>query len=166
MKDLIIVIPAYNEEGTAETILNSWMGTLNPLNIEYEIQVFNDGSTDNTSDTVENMCKQQYPQIKLINLPHSGFSKTLHSIYQRSFETKWIFRADFDDEIMPEEFLKLWQNRMDVDAVFGIRNHRQNFIREIVSIGGKLWIRILFGQGIIDTNIPFRLLKYNKFKDK
>ncbi len=161
--DLTLLIPAYNEEKTAFKIISSWEKVLNDLKINYQIIIFNDGSTDNTLEEIKKISKNN-TRIKIINLPHYGYNKTINTIYTYQLNTNWIFQADFDDEIMPEEFKKLWELKENQNAVLGIRKNRKNIIRTSVSMFASLWIKLLFGKGIKDVNIPFRLLKYDTFQ--
>ena len=53
MKKLSILIPAYNEERTIHFILNKIEAVSLPYNIEKEIIIVNDCSTDNTKTAIE-----------------------------------------------------------------------------------------------------------------
>ncbi|MBR4315801.1 MAG: glycosyltransferase family 2 protein [Alphaproteobacteria bacterium] len=161
--NLIILIPAYNEEKTVDLLLNGWSRVLSSLSIDYKIMIFDDGSTDATRERVLAL-KKMDDNIILLPLKHCGYNKTINTIYNYSLDTEWIFQADFDDEIMPDEFLKLWKLKDDVDAVLGVRLHRQNLLRTVVSSFASFWVKFLFGYGVKDVNIPFRLLRYDVFK--
>ena len=140
--NLIILIPAYNEEKTVDLLLNGWSRVLSSLSIDYKIMIFDDGSTDATRERVLAL-KKMDDNIILLPLKHCGYNKTINTIYNYSLDTEWIFQADFDDEIMPDEFLKLWKLKDDVDAVLGVRLHRQNLLRTVVSSFASFWIKFL-----------------------
>ena len=50
MKNLTIIIPMYNEEGSIKKTISSIKETLSNCDIQYEIICVNDGSTDNTKN--------------------------------------------------------------------------------------------------------------------
>lgn len=163
LTDLIIIMPLYNESQTIKNTLNLWINTLEKLNINYIIEIYNDGSTDNSSDVIKNI---NNPKIKLIENPHQGFSKTLYNAYKNVEETEFVFHADSDDEISPVYFEEFWQNRNNADLIIGKRIHReQSIYRKIATNMATYTISFLYGKGITDTNIPFRLLKRKDLQD-
>ena len=60
-----IVIPIYNEEDNIEKLSESIIEAM--LNINYEVLFINDGSTDNSAHTIEEITKI-HANFKLINL--------------------------------------------------------------------------------------------------
>lgn len=65
MKEISIVIPAFNEEGFIAKLLDSLEKLRYPKS-SYEVIVVNDGSTDRTAEIV-----QRYAGVRLINLSHN-----------------------------------------------------------------------------------------------
>ena len=49
-KELSVIFPIYNEEETIEKTLLEWKNTLDNLQINYEIILAEDGSTDSTKE--------------------------------------------------------------------------------------------------------------------
>ncbi len=64
MKELSIVIPAYNEEDSITETLNKVIGAIDDSGINYEIVVVNDGSKDNTGKLLEEYKSKNYETIK------------------------------------------------------------------------------------------------------
>jgi dolichol-phosphate mannosyltransferase len=58
--DLVLVIPAYNEEGCIENVINLWtQGISNILkNENFKILVINDGSKDNTGAILDEIASK------------------------------------------------------------------------------------------------------------
>jgi hypothetical protein len=72
---------------------------------------------------------------------------------------EWVFQTDSDDEMSPAKFKELWGEREGYKALFGFRSGRQqNLGRLIISAVSRLAVRMLFGQGIVDVNTPYRLM--------
>jgi glycosyltransferase involved in cell wall biosynthesis len=67
-KDLSIIVPCYNIENYIEQCLES---VCSIKNINYEILVIDDGSSDKSAEIVSFYSKQ-YPQVKLISQPNGG----------------------------------------------------------------------------------------------
>lgn len=64
---LSVIIPAYNEEKNIEKTVRSIFGYLKSRNIEHEIIVVTDGSTDKTADIVR-LLKTELSTLELIDL--------------------------------------------------------------------------------------------------
>ena len=103
MKKLSILIPAYNVENYIEECINSILN----LNIDYEIIIINDGSTDKTLKKIQKYKKYNY--IKIISQENMGISKTRNNLL-KSATGKYIFFLDADDYINKENFIKLLNN--------------------------------------------------------
>jgi glycosyltransferase involved in cell wall biosynthesis len=167
-KDIIIIIPLYNESLTIENTLNQWVSILHKLQLDYNICVFNDSSTDNSKEIVEKF-KANNPNIKLFNCKHQGFSKILYFAYKNVKDSEYIFHADSDNEILPKNFEILYKERFNADLLLGYRIDRKIPIyRKIVTILASSIISFLFSnskQIVHDANVPFRLIKTQLLSD-
>ena len=76
--NLVILIPAYNEEKTVDLLLNGWSKVLPSLSIDYKIMIFDDGSTDATRERVLAL-KKMDDNIILLPLKHCGYNKTINT---------------------------------------------------------------------------------------
>lgn len=164
MKKLTVVMPVYNEDEVIAGVLEEWCTELRQLGINYELHVYNDGSTDDTLRKINEVAKDN-DEIKLIDKPNSGHGPTIIEGYRNS-TSEWIFQTDSDNEINPDQFEKLWEKRSENDFIIGIRTNRESPIsRKIVSFVSKWTVRILYGSGVSDVNCPCRLYKNEKFTD-
>lgn len=166
MYELIIVIPVYNESKIIKTVAQDWITNLEPLNINYRIKLYNDGSTDNT--LVE--CKKiagKYPDlIEVIDKANSGHGPTILKAYKENLDCDWIFQVDSDNEISASYFNSLWVDREFNDLVIGIRRGRTSSLsRKIITFISNMTVKLFYGKGIIDVNIPYRLMRVSVFKD-
>jgi hypothetical protein len=62
----------------------------------------------------------------------------------------------------PDAFAELWNRRDAYDAVFAYRQGRgQGAARRLLTTGARLAVRMLFGPGVRDANVPYRLIRAN-----
>jgi glycosyltransferase involved in cell wall biosynthesis len=68
LKDITILIPAYNEENCIVRTIETLVDFLEQRFTSYEIIVVDDGSTDRTTDLVEGLMKSQsqHGEIRLL----------------------------------------------------------------------------------------------------
>ncbi len=154
MKDLTVIIPAYNEEkGLRDTVL----GILNVVkDNSWKIIVINDGSTDNTVSTLKGI-----KDIEVINHPYNkGYGASLKTGILNS-KTDLVAFYDADGQHRPEDLVKLYENFADYDMLIGKRekDSHQEWIRK----PGK-WIlarvaNFLTGRKIPDLNSGLRVIK-------
>lgn len=162
--DLVIVMPVYNEEECIVNVIQSWLDILSHIDIRFQILLLNDGSTDSTAQVLTVFNKN--PHINIINKHNSGHGPTILMGYRMALDmSDWIFQCDSDDEMKAEHFPDLWQKRMNYDVLFGIRHNRsQSSGRKIISMVSRLTVKQLFGKGISDVNVPYRLISNHVMK--
>jgi len=165
MKELIVVMPVYNEEGAIGGVLKKWSNALAALGIDYGIFAYNDGSKDNTSAILKAAAAEN-PRIKAVDKPNSGHGPTILRGYREACEeAEWVFQIDSDDEMGPESFPVLWNRRADHDFLLGRREGRASPLpRKIISAVSRMTVRMLYGPGIWDVNSPYRLMRADQFK--
>lgn len=167
MKDLIIIMPVYNEESIIKSVLYSWLTKLDSMHLNYEIHVYNDGSKDRTAEIIAN-CSAEYPEKIIVhNKQNSGHGPTILQGYlENADQTKWLFQIDSDNEMKPDFFDLLWNQRMNYDFLAGKRDgRRQHFSRKIISFISRLCVRLFYGKSIWDVNTPYRLMRTETFKE-
>lgn len=165
---LAIVIPVYNEEGAIATVLQKWVCKLDSMGITYSINAYNDGSKDHTAEILEKCASEFSGKINVCNKPNSGHGPTILRGYNDAVinENSWVFQIDSDDEMGPESFDKLWDQRENYDFLVGIRDGRkQQLPRKIISFVSRLCVRIFYGKSVWDVNTPYRLMRVSEFAD-
>lgn len=135
MTKLSIVIPVYNEGQTIHLILDKIKKVKLINDLEKEIIIVNDRSTDSTEKIIENYIKQN-AELSIIFLKHSinkGKGAALHTGI-REASGDFLIIQDADLEYDPNEYSILLQPILDgfADVVYGSR-----------FIGGKAH-RVLF----------------------
>lgn len=157
--ELCVVIPLYNESEIIENVLDIWSKELTRLHIDYQIRVYNDGSTDNSLEIVEKYAEQN-SHIVVINKRNSGHGATVLMGYCETKNAHWIFQIDSDNEIGVETFEKMWNDRNKADFLIGKRTERNSpLIRRAITLVSRLVVKLFYGSGVFDVNCPYRLLR-------
>lgn len=157
MKNLSVIIPAYNEEKTMEQTVQSLKKELNRLNLNYEIIVVNDGSTDKTKEILEKI-----KGIKLINhSENQGYGAALKTGIKNS-KYDWILIIDADKTYPVEAISDLITHAPNYDMVVGARTGKKAKI-PLIRKPAK-WVinklaNYLSGIKIPDLNSGLRIIK-------
>ena len=159
LKDVAVVIPVFNEEKLIGECINEWLNVLDSVNLNYEILIIDDGSSDATISIVERYRDNQ--NIQLIIKQNEGHGPTILAGYKRAVGiAEWVFQADSDNEINPNQFSALWSRRQGQDAVIAWRQGRdQTTVRRLVTFFARVTTKVLFRCHLRDVNIPFRLIR-------
>jgi len=159
LKDVAVVIPVFNEEKLIGECIDEWLKVLNSINLHYEILIIDDGSSDATASILERYGDNQ--NIQTIIKENEGHGPTILAGYKRAIGiAEWVFQADSDNEINPNQFSALWSKRQGKDAVIGWRQDRnQTTVRRLVTYVARAATKVLFHCHLRDVNIPFRLIR-------
>jgi len=158
---LYIVIPAYNESETIRQIVDDWYPIVLKASPESRLVIINDGSKDNTYETLLE-CAKDRPQLLPLTKENGGHGQTLLFGYDYALKNNadYVFQTDSDGQTLPDEFSDFWENRESYDMLIGYRNKREDgFSRVVVTKVLKLVIRICFKTKVTDANTPYRLMK-------
>ena len=167
MPKLSIIIPAHNESEVIQTTTESLIETLTQHEINHEILVINDHSSDNTEEILKRL-SQQYSTVRYLNNPgKGGFGLALrHGLENYTGEYVAIFMADASDS--PGDLVNFYRKSIEgegYDAVFGSRFAKGGktvdypFIKLILNRLGNNLIRLLFGIRYDDVTNAFKLYK-------
>lgn len=159
-KELIVVVPVYNEAGILKIFVEDWIGILQGLNIDFVIRFYNDGSKDQSGLLLDELAGS-YPQIEVVHKPNSGHGSTLIRAYKESNGAEWVFQIDSDHELDHQIFRSFWEERKAYDVLLGerIEEKQTGIFRKFLSALSSFSIRIFFGKGIKDSNCPYRLIR-------
>ena len=163
---LYIVIPAYNEQETIETVIQDWYPIIEKIGNDSKLVIIDDGSKDDTYKIMQE-CAKTREAFEPLTKPNGGHGATILFGYQYALDqgADYIFQTDSDGQTKSEEFWAFWERRNEYDMVIGHRNKREDGIsRVFVTKVLKYVIRICFGVTVTDANTPFRLMKTNTLK--
>jgi glycosyltransferase involved in cell wall biosynthesis len=119
---LSILIPVYNERTMVERSLAQVLGTPLPENMERELIIVDDCSTDGTSEILDRLAARE-PVIRLIRKKvNEGKGAAVRTAIQ-SAQGDFCIVQDADLEYDPSEYPRLLRPLLDghADAVFGSR---------------------------------------------
>ena len=160
--ELLIIIPAYNEEESIEKVVSLIRDNYSM----YDYVVVNDGSKDRTSEICR---KKGYELIDLpINLGLAGaFQTGLKYAYIKGY--KYAIQFDADGQHRPE-YIEPMLNRMKegYDIVIGSRFVNEKKDRSLRMLGSKLItvaIKLTTGIRVSDPTSGMRMFSSNMIKE-
>ena len=161
-KELLIVIPAYNEEENIENVVNYITTNYG----QYDYVVVNDGSKDKTGA----ICRENgYELIDLpINLGLAGaFQTGLKYAYEKGY--RYAIQFDADGQHRPE-FIQAMLDRIKdgSDIVIGSRFLNQRKGRSLRMIGSKMItvaIKMTTGIRVSDPTSGMRMFSRNMIRE-
>ncbi len=168
-----IIIPAYNEGDIIKQILEKILEVKLIENIEKELIVVDDCSTDNTNETVATF-KKKHPQENILIFTqevNKGKGAAIHRGIEEA-NGDFIIVQDADMEYDPNEYNRLLQPVFDgfADVVYGTRfvggePHRILFFWH--SIGNKLLTtlsNVFTNLNLTDMETCYKLFKAKQLK--
>lgn len=121
-KSLSIIIPAYNEEKAIEQTIQGLKNELNRLDLDYEIIVVNDASTDKTKNVLKNI-----EGIKILEHKNNkGYGASLKTGIKES-KYEWILIIDADGTYPAESIPEMTKYIPEHDMVIGARKKYRPF---------------------------------------
>ena len=159
---LSIVIPAHDE---AESIQGTVAGITSALDreaVDYEVLVIDDGSSDETAATVEEM-QPSNPRIRIIRSPYSrGYGLAVRAGLDRfEGDAVAIVMADGSDD--PSDIVRYYRLLEEgYDCAFGSRFtaggsvHEYPRLKLVINRVANWGIRMLFRHGYDDTTNAFK----------
>ncbi|GAB2542314.1 glycosyltransferase family 2 protein [Spirosoma aerophilum] len=160
---LSIVMPAYNEEEVIETVVKQWTDLLTrqfPAE-NTRLIVVNDGSRDKTGAILDQI-KHRYPKLMVVHQPNGGHGNAVVNGYRQAvaLDSAYVFQTDSDDQFIADDFGKLWDKREESPFILGYREERYDApARLLITKILRLSIAFIYGTYIMDSNIPFRLIR-------
>ena len=171
---IFFCIPAYNEAGTIGLLLWRIRKVLQDSGREYEVLVYDDGSTDSTAETLEPYTKV-LPLTVIGGREHRGYAEAVSSLLQAvSGRTKYprrdavvLMQGDFTDQ--PEhliELIKRFEGGADlVVADQAAAAHAPPSVRRLRMVAPWLLKPFVAVPGIADPFSSFRLLRVSVVRD-
>ncbi len=165
---LSVVIPAHNEEGCIEDTLQALHSALLKEQIDHELLVINDNSSDATESILKKL-QLSIPNLRYVNnAPPNGFGFAVRrGLAEFQGDAVAVYMADNSDS--PSDLLRFFKTMQEkkVDCVFGTRFHRDSkvvdypWLKLTLNRMANLFIKILFQMRYNDTTNAFKLYSKN-----
>jgi len=169
---LSVVVPAYNEEHRFKPSLLEMSNYLVSSDHNYEIVVVNDGSTDKTLDTLEEL-KSQVPSLTIVSYDQNRGKGYAVKMGVMAATGKYILFTDADNSTPLDQLPRLINalESSHADIAIGSRYMDQSNViisqpksRVLLGRFANFLIRLFLIDGIKDTQCGFKLFKNNVAK--
>ncbi|MBL9032671.1 MAG: glycosyltransferase family 2 protein [Phycisphaerae bacterium] len=164
---LSVMAPAHNEEDNIGALVEQIDAAVAGLGVAYEIVLVDDGSTDRTRERIRDLMatRRHLRCVAMAKTPPgrgNGQSAAFHAGF-RACRGELVAMLDADLQNDPADIGPMLDllRRTNSDMVQGDRSHarKDNAVRKVGSIVGRLFRRWLLGDTIRDTGCSLRLLK-------
>jgi len=160
--DVVLVMPAYNEEACVEDAVRRWGAELvRSVGARFRVLVVDDGSTDGTEAILARLSRD-LEWLRVVRQPNGGHGTAVVRGYVEALalDTEYVFQTDSDNQFTPRDFELLWQRRDRSRFILGNRAARHDEVHRLVITGIlRLLLAGMFGRRVPDANIPFRLMQ-------
>jgi dolichol-phosphate mannosyltransferase len=161
---LSVIIPAYNEKRTIAKLLDKVIEAKLPSEVQKEIIVVNDGSTDGMEEIIESYVDKG--AVRLFTQKNLGKTAALLKGIKESSGDIMIIQ-DADLEYDPSQYTQLLQPILDgkTSIVYGsrfmgtIKNMR--FPNRLANIMTNLTLNMIYGTKLTDNNTCYKVFKKN-----
>jgi glycosyltransferase involved in cell wall biosynthesis len=162
-----VFFPAYNDEKSIRTMVDSAMSILRTHASDYEVIVVNDGSRDGTAGVLEDLKVRYAPYLRLVTHPENrGYGAALRSGFAAA-RKEFVFYTDGDGQYDVMELPRLINlMESDVGLVNGYKLERRDpGHRVLIGFLYNHFARWLFGVRIRDIDCDYRLIRRAALND-
>lgn len=172
VRDLSLVIPAFNEEHRIGKTLIENMEFLCRQKFNWEMIIVDDGSTDNTCMIVQDWVNRDPEKIRLLRLPRNSGKGAAVQFGVMNATGKFIIMADADNATPIEEVAEFYKEAQEGKILIGSRyldssNIEIEHSKFRIYIGriGNILINWFLLEGIRDTQCGFKMFPMMIAKD-
>jgi glycosyltransferase involved in cell wall biosynthesis len=160
VRELSVVLPAFNEEPNVERVVHDCVAYLEASGLDYELIVVNDGSRDRTGEIL-NRLQGEVPRLRPQHHPQNrGYGAALRTGFDAAIK-RFVFYMDGDGQFDIKELDLILPLATDDDhIVTGYRIKRNDpFIRRLnAKLFGGWLVRIMLNVYVTDLNCAFKLI--------
>ncbi len=152
-------MPAYNEQDNIREVVKSAILFLKKREINGEVVIVDDGSTDKTVKVLLNLA-QLYKNLKIISHEkNEGYGAAVYDGL-RAAKNDLIFFTDSDRQFNINELDDFLEKIKECDAVIGYRKNRsEGWVRKMNAKGWALVCYVMLGVKHKDIDCAFKLMK-------
>jgi len=171
LKKLTIIIPCYNEEKLIIPVLEKVLRTKLNYDLDKQIIVVNDGSTDNSASAINRFCEENSSVIPIHQSNNSGKGSAIRTALAIA-QGDIIIIQDADFEYDPDDYNKLLHPIIDghADVVYGSRfmgsgPHRVLFFFHTIGNKFLTFLSNLFtGLNLTDMETGYKMFRADVLK--
>ena len=159
--ELSVVVPLYNEVDSAAPLVARVEGALAELGDDWELVVVDDGSTDGSSEKLDDLMAA-HPRLRVLHFAaNCGQSAAMDCGFKHA-RGRYVAFLDADLQTFPEDIPGLLETlkREEVDAVVGIRaRRRDSWWRRFSSSFANGVRNRLTREEVVDTGCPLKVFR-------
>jgi glycosyltransferase involved in cell wall biosynthesis len=165
-KELSVIVPAFNEEQSLPSLVERLTKTFKENNIDGEIIIVNDGSTDKTQEIASDLSRKFKNIMVIRHNRRKEKTAALHTGFNNA-SGKLLAMIDADLQYAPEDLTKLLDKINEgYDIVNGWRkNRKDSILRKMPSSFYNFVSRFSFGMKIHDFNSGLKIFKREVFEE-
>lgn len=165
---LSVIIPVYKQEKTILRDLSRIQKTLAKIRYEYEIILVFDGLHDNSNKKIKKIALKHIK--KIIYMKNQGKAYAVR-LGMKQATGNYVLFIDSGMEIHPNGISMLLEHMewYDADIIVGSKRHPASVVhypwnRKILSFGYYLFVKLLFGIEVHDTQAGIKIFKRKVLK--
>ncbi len=160
--EISLVIPAHNEEGNLQPLVEAIHTAMAPTGVEYEIVITDDCSTDRSWEVLRKLSEND-PRLRAQRLEYNCGESAASWAGMQVSRGKYIATLDADLQNDPKDLPKFLEALQHADCVCGTRvetrGEGDNFIRIASSRIANAVRNKLSGENISDAGCTYRAFK-------
>lgn len=167
--ELMLVMPVYNEQASVRKVVMEWFQEVENWTENFVFLAINDGSTDNSLQTLQRLREQLGDRLEIADQPNQGHGQSCLNAYRAACDRNvpFVFQIDSDGQCDPQYFFKFWRLRDTHDVIYGSRKRRDDGLRRtLASHVLRLTLLFLTGENCVDANVPYRLMRTEGLREK
>jgi glycosyltransferase involved in cell wall biosynthesis len=163
-----VVLPCHNESDALLSLVPEIAAVLRGLELDYEIIVVDDGSSDSTLAAVATLSSNEPGLCCLSHAKRRGQSAALLTGVAAA-RARWIVTLDGDGQNDPADIPRLWAHAASHSSerpllVTGQRTHRKDGVRRLVlSRALNLWSAVILGHPVMDKSCGLRVFQRHAY---
>ncbi len=153
MEHLTVIVPCKNESSNLERTIASIDAMLPELDVEVDVLMVDDGSTDGTADLMKRICAERAYCRMRVHETNQGLGRTVLGSYHHIPEDHWVTVLPGDNELVFASIRNLLSLRHDHDLVLGYLQNPviRTAVRRVASGLFSSVVRFIYG-------FPYRYL--------
>lgn len=151
-KFLTVSIPAYNDARSLKKLVDETEVYCSGLNLDFEVLVINDGSSDETFAVAKKL-SEQYPNVTVINHERNlGFGPTLREVFTMPV-SEWVLFLPGDNQFPIQNLGRFLPLIDQFDFMIGFRKQRRDKVnRKLYSYLYNTLVSMVSGIDVNDVN--------------